>query len=556
MTRNPNTYAQRANDYCQRVVSGEQIASKWIKLACQRHLDDLAKTDSRWHFDATIANSVCAFIESHNLPSGTRFILQDFQVWLVASLIAWIDEAGTRKHIEALIMMAKGNGKSPLIGCLALWFAFFDGVRNAEVYCGATSLNQAMEVFTPALSFIESRAAAYAKLGVIAQKKSIYSRFGARFQPVIGRGKHGPKPRLAILDELHQAITSDLYGTFKTGCNKTPNSLLLTISTAGVSSLESTCYQLQLRAQKALDGSLPDERIFAAIYAADESVDWTSEEALQMANPNLGISNDAEKIRLAIEQAVRSPAEANNVKAMHLGIWSSASAAWMNMQAWAKCYDPDLNDGLVRELPAWLGSDLASKLDLSSTVALFRRDTDDKPHYYAFCRAYLPEARVNAPENGHYQKWVKQGYLSATSGSSIDYALLEADTLEDIDKYQVQNVPYDARYADQWSQRVSEISGITRVETPPSPAVLSPAMKELEAAIYDGRFHHDGHPVLTWCMSNVLARETPAGNYTMPDKPKPESKIDCAVALFIAMTRAMVHVPSADDNAANYFMFA
>lgn len=52
--------------------------------------------------------------------------------------VGWVDEVGTRKHIEALIMMAKGNGKSPLIAALCLWFAFFDGVPNAEVYCGAT----------------------------------------------------------------------------------------------------------------------------------------------------------------------------------------------------------------------------------------------------------------------------------------------------------------------------------------------------------------------------------------------------------------------------------
>ncbi|WP_433963653.1 terminase TerL endonuclease subunit [Tunturiibacter gelidiferens] len=65
-------------------------------------------------------------------------------------------------------------------------------------------------------------------------------------------------------------------------------------------------------------------------------------------------------------------------------------------------------------------------------------------------------------------------------------------------------------------------------------------MKELEAAVYDGRFHYDGHPILTWSMGNVLSRETPAGNLTMPDKPKPEAKIDPAVALFIGMSRAMV----------------
>jgi phage terminase large subunit-like protein len=58
-------------------------------------------------------------------------------------------------------------------------------------------------------------------------------------------------------------------------------------------------------------------------------------------------------------------------------------------------------------------------------------------------------------------------------------------------------------------------------------------------------------------MSNVLTKETSVGNYTMPSKESPEKKIDAAVALFIAMSRAMLHIPATgNDSAANYFMFA
>jgi len=554
MTTRKPSYSDRCHAYARAVVDAKIVASKWIKLAAARHLEDLSKTHSRWHFDHDRVNKVCAFIEQHKLPSGDPFILQPFQIWIISSLVGWVDEAGLRKYIEAVIMIAKGNGKSPLIAALALWFAFFDGVKNAEVYCGATNLQQAMEVFRPALAYVEQQPA-YKRLGVTALKKSIFNRTGARFQPVISRGKHGARPYLAVLDELHQALNSDLYGTFKTGCNKTPNSLLLTISTAGVASLENPCHQLQLRAQKTLDGSLPDDRLFAALYCADDTVEWTSEEALLTANPNLGISNDAEKIRLAIADAQRNPAHQNNVKAMHLNIWSTASAAWMNMVAWGKCYDPALTEQSVKHLPCWIGSDLASKLDLSAMVRLYRSDIDGKTHYYCFTRTYLPEDRVNRPENSHYQRWAKQGHLTATPGSSIDYSRIEADALEDIGASQVVELPYDARYADQWSQRVSELSGIPRVEVPPSPAVLSPAMKELEAAIYDGRFHHDGHPVLTWCMSNVLTRESPLGNLSMPDKERPENKIDAAVALFIAMSRAMVMpLSTPSSSASDYFL--
>jgi phage terminase large subunit-like protein len=559
-TSNPNSYAIRATRYARNVVAGNVIASKWIKLACQRHLDDLNDHDSRWHFDEALANKVCAFASTYRhekgVLQGQRLILQPWQVFIFASIFGWTDEDAIRKYREALLLIPRGQGKSPIAAIIAVYMAFFDGEKGAEVYTAATTEKQSLEVFRPARSFIEQEPA-FAKMGIVAAAKSIYQESTrSRFTPVIGRSKYGGAPYCAIMDEAHQLPDAELYDSFKTGCNKRQNSLLLTISTAGVSSTENPCYQLQQDGQKVLEGVIPNDRLFVLIHCADDTVEWSSRDAVRMANPNLGISNVEEAIFLDHDEAIRNPAKQNVFRAMHLNQWSTAASSWMNMSAWNKCYDPDLNYDLVKDLPCWLGSDLASKLDLASTVPLFRRDTGDKPHYYAFCRAYLPEARVNTPENQHYFKWSKQGFLSATSGSSIDYAMLEADALEDIAKYQIKELPYDARYADQWSQRVSDLSGVTRIETPPSPSVLSPAMKELEAAIYDGRFHHDGHPLLTWCMSNVLTRETPAGNYTMPDKPNPESKIDCAIALFIAMTRAKLYESSANDSASNYFMFA
>ena len=137
----------------------------------------------------------------------------------------------------------------------------------------------------------------------------------------------------------------------------------------------------------------------------------------------------------------------------------------------------------------------------------------------------------------------------------MDYSQIEADTIADIGRYKVQELAYDARYADQYSQRVSEQTGIPRVEVPPSPALLSPAMKELEAAIYDGRFHHNNHPVLTWCMGNILTKETSVGNYTMPEKERPENKIDAAIALFIAMSRAMLAPSAVSVSNDNFTVF-
>ena len=52
------------------------------------------------------------------------------------------------------------------------------------------------------------------------------------------------------------------------------------------------------------------------------------------------------------------------------------------------------------------------------------------------------------------------------------------------------------------------------------------------------RIAHGGHPVLAWCMDNVFIRTDPAGNIKA-DKEKSTEKIDCVVALIMALDRAI-----------------
>jgi phage terminase large subunit-like protein len=539
-------FSSRATEYARRVVARKVIASKWVRLACERHLRDL-KSNPRWKFDAAKANAICQFAE--RMPhekghlQGQPIKMEPWQIFCLASIFGWVDNNGVRKYREFFILVPRGNGKSPMAAIIGLWMAFFDGEKGAEVYCGATTEKQAWEVFRPAKAMVEQVEALRKRFGITVAARSLFqTSTRSRFHPVVGKPGDGASVYCALLDELHEATDPDQYDTFKTGANKRKNSLIGIISTAG-STTEGPCHSKQRDVEQVLDGTIENERLFGVIHMSDPEVDWTSREALVMANPNLGVSNDEEALLLDQAEAVRNPAKQNIFRCKHLNHWMTAASAWMNMSTWNKGADESLTPESLKDLPCWLGSDLASKLDLSATVKLFRKDIDGKPHYYAFCNAYLPSERVNAPENQHYQKWAKEGHLTATEGSSIDYAVLEADSLSDIAEYQVQELAYDARYADFYALRVSEQSGIPRVETPPNPSVLSPALKELEAAVYDGRFHHNGDPVLTWCMSNVLVKESSVGNYGMPFKESPEKKIDAAVALCIAMSRAMVYQP-------------
>jgi phage terminase large subunit-like protein len=68
---------------------------------------------------------------------------------------------------------------------------------------------------------------------------------------------------------------------------------------------------------------------------------------------------------------------------------------------------------------------------------------------------------------------------------------------------------------------------------------FSPAIIALDAAMRSGRLRHDGNPVLEWCLGNVVGKADRRGNL-YPTKQRPEQKIDAAVALMMAMGRAMI----------------
>ena len=56
--------------------------------------------------------------------------------------------------------------------------------------------------------------------------------------------------------------------------------------------------------------------------------------------------------------------------------------------------------------------------------------------------------------------------------------------------------------------------------------------------VLEQRIAHDGHPLLRWMMDNIFIRTDPAGNIK-PDKEKSTEKIDGAVALIMALDRAI-----------------
>jgi phage terminase large subunit-like protein len=290
--------------------------------------------------------------------------------------------------------------------------------------------------------------------------------------------------------------------------------------------------------QKMLAGIFEDDELFGVIYTVDDGVDWTTEKALRMANPNYGISVDAEYLSSRQLEAVRSSRKQNTFKTKHLNIWCGARTAWMNMEAWEAARDTKLRLEDFAKESCWAGLDLSSKIDLSANAKIFVREIDGLDHYYAFGRYYVPEERVEQPDKRHYQGWVRGGHLIATEGAVIDHALIRDHIVEDSEIFQLEEVGFDPYGATQLVSELRDEYSIETVEIPQQVKHLSDPMKWVEAMVLAGRFHHDGNPVLTWAISNVTAR-VDANENVFPRKERPEAMIDPAVAVIMAMSRAM-----------------
>ena len=542
------SYIETANQYIADVLSGTIPACRFVKLACQRQHNDLEESKKAaypYRFDEAKAVKVCKFIE--NLPHtkgawaarGELLVLEPWQIFGLTTVFGWVNKkTKMRRFREAYWEVPRKNGKSAKTAGAGLYMFCSDGEFGAEVYSGASSEKQAWEVFRPARLMVEREDEMREHFGIQVNAKTLCIQADmSRFEPVIGKPGDGASPSCALIDEYHEHDSDVLYSTMVTGMGARSQPLAWIITTAGVN-LGGPCYTKRSDIIKILEGSYDAPDTFGIIYTVDPEMDWTTPEALQMANPNYGISVSEEFLLAEQRKAIQSAHLQNNFKTKHLNIWCSSSAAYFNMQDLEKCADPSLNIEDFRDEQAMTALDVGSKIDISGLVALFRRDIKGKTHYYAFEKAYCPEETAWDPKNKQYQGWVNSGLLTATNGNIIDYEQIEQDNLAWAGLFEIREETFDPWNAAQFALRMAN-EGLAMVEVPQNVRSHSAPMKELDALIRARRFHFNGSPLLKWMFSNVVAK-VDANDNVFPRKERNENKIDLVVAIIMALGRWIV----------------
>jgi phage terminase large subunit-like protein len=504
----------------------------------------MAKTSK---YNQNAADYAVAFIEalSHTKGrwTGKPFELIYWQEQIIRDVFGIVKENGYRQFNTAYIEIPKKAGKSELAAAVAILLTCGDNEERAEVYSCAADRQQASIVFEVAADMVRLCPALSRRVKVLASmKRIIYIPTNSFYQVLSAEAfsKHGFNIHGVIFDELHTQPNRKLFDVMTKGSGDARTQPLYFLITTAGTDTHSICHEIHQKAKDILDGRKKDATFYPVIYAADENDDWTNSKTWEKANPSLGITFGLDKIKTACESAKQNPAEENIFKTLRLNIWCKQSVRWMPMQKWDTCAFSVIPENLKGRV-CYGGLDLSSTTDITAFVLVFP-PTDDDDKYSILPYFWIPEENIDVRvrrDHVPYDVWQKQGFLKTTEGNVVHYGFIEKFIEELGKKYNVREIAFDRWGAIQMTQNLENL-GFTVVPFGQGFKDMSPPTKELMKLVLEEKIAHGGQPVLRWMMDNILIRTDPAGNIKS-DKEKSTEKIDGAVAMIMALDRAIRH---------------
>ena len=506
-------------------------------------------------FDEKKARRVIRFIEylKHTKGEfhGKPFRLLPWQEKIIRDVFGTVrdEEPSMRQYNQVYIEIGKKNGKSELGAALALNMLVNDNEWKAEVYSCASDRQQAAIVFDVAVDMVRQNPTLSKLIKIIpSTKRMVYQPTGSIYQVLSSEvaTKHGLNVSACIFDELHTQPTRALYDVMTQGSGDARKQPLWFFLTTAGTDRNSVCWEVHQKALDILEGRKRDPRFYPVVYGLPDDADWQDEQNWYKCNPSLGYTITIDKVRDAYRKALETPADENMFRQLRLNQWVKQSIRWMPMDKWDECGAPVIPSEMEGRV-CYAGLDLSSTSDLTTLVLVFPPSDESEP-YVVLPFFWLPEEtlplRVRR-DHVMYDVWEKQGFLQTTEGNVVHYGFIEKFICELGENYNIREIAYDRWNATQMVQNLED-DGFTMIPFGQGFRDMSPPTKELMRLVLEHRLAHSGHPVLRWNMDNAFVRTDPAGNLKI-DKQKSTEKVDGAVALVMALDRAMKNQNGSDS---------
>jgi len=555
--------------YIDQVRDGSVLTGRLVRLAVERHTRDLCRGKARClRFNKRRALRALWWIESRGRFTkgewaGQHFTLASWQAFVIWCLFGWerkVEGRWQRRFRVAYLSVARKNGKTELAAVIGLLFMMLDGEAEAggEIYSAATKRDQAAYCWRAAAGMVKRNPVLKGEVGIHESRQNLaHYESESRFETVASDADtlDGLGPLLAIIDEYHAHQDSAVFDVLETGMGARREPLMLVTTTAGAKR-QGACWDLETDAVKVVEGlgeaeGMGDD-LFCFIARLDDEDNWEDERLWVKANPNLGVSCHAEKLRVGYRAAKRREGALGEFLRKHMNLWKEGSSAWMGMPEWDACAGAvDLER--LKGRRCFVGLDISAVADYTAAAAVFPWEDgtfDVVPAFWIPADTLIERSRTDRVP---VLQWVERGLVTATDGPVVDQDAVKKWLLELREWADIAEVPTDPHNASKLQSELL-VLGFQVVSMRQGWVTMSPAIKETEILVRKRRLRHGGHPVLRWMLSNVALKRDANDNMSL-HKGRSADRIDGIVSLVMAIGRASAFIESGgqsvyDDRAA------
>jgi phage terminase large subunit-like protein len=446
---------------------------------------------------------------------------------------------GTRR---AIVSFGRKNAKTTLAAFLLLLHTCGPEARaNSQLNSAAQSKDQAAILFKLAAKVV--RLSPTLNPVVVIRdtiKELACPELGTLYKALSAEAStaYGLSPAFIVHDELGQVRgpKSELYEALETAVGAHENPLSIIISTQAPTDAD----LLSILIDDALSGN--DPRVVLSLYTASPEDDPFAEATIKKANPAFGDFLNAAEVLAMAADAERMPSRENEYRNLILNQRVDRTTPFISKTVWQEC------GGEVSkkwgDTPIYAGLDLSSTNDLTAFVPIAWIDDawETKPMFWLPGVGLKEKART---DRAPYDVWAEQGFIQTPDARSIEYEYVAEWLRGFVDSHNVRKIAFDRwgmKHLRPWLKQ----AGFTEEQVGEGDAEkslfeefgqgfqsMSPALRDLESVILNGKLRHANNPVLTMCAANAVVTKDPAGGRKL-DKAKAAGRIDGMVALTMA----------------------
>lgn len=498
----------------------------------RRRVENPGKTETRAERNIRWVQTYCRVPEGKFVGQPLKlapFMVEDFRA-------IYDNPAGTRR---AIISRGRKNAKTVEAAILTLLHLCGPEARpNSQLFSAAQSRDQAAILFGLAAKMVRLNESLNAAVIIRDTAKQLACpELGTLYRALSADATtaYGLSPVLVIHDELGQVRgpRSELYEALETATAAQEQPLSIVISTQAPTDADLLSVLIDDAA------AAHDSRVVLRMDTAPEELDLFGEDAIRAANPAFDYFMNQREVLAMAEDARRMPSRQAEYENLVLNRRVEAHSPFISRPTWQACgADPLPLDGV----DVYGGLDLSAVSDLTALVLIGKVNGvwQVHPTFWLPADGLAEKSRIDRVP---YDMWKRNGYLTAAPGKSIDYEYVAFALAELFSEMRIRKIAFDRwnfKHLKPWLLK----AGFTEqeieahfVEFGQGFQSMSPALRDLESEILNGRIAHGNHPVLTMCAANAVVETNPAGGRKLA-KNKASGRIDGMVALAMAIGAA------------------